>query len=71
MADPNHPIWSFARVTVVLISLTITLWANASHFDSTELWSIGVIFVVLAGGETATYVLSHFRLIPKKDDQEN
>lgn len=61
MSDPNHPIWSLCRIIVVSIALTITLWANASHFDSTEIWSIGVICIVLAGGETATYFLSHIR----------
>ena len=61
MSDSNHPIWALLRIIVVSIALTITLWANASHFDQTELWTIGVIFFVLSGNETALYLISHLK----------
>ena len=69
MSDANHPIWSLLRIIVVSISLTATLYANASHFDQTELTTIGVIFFVLSGNETAVYFLSHLQ--PKARDDGN
>ena len=70
MSDPTHPIWSLLRIVVVSISLTITLYFNASHFDSTELWTIGTIFVVLATGESLTYFMSHFSVTPKEKPKQ-
>ena len=66
MTESDHPIWALLRIIVVSIALTITLYANASHFDQTELWTIGVIFFVLSGNETAVYFLSHLQ--PKARD---
>ena len=67
MTESDHPIWALLRIIVVSIALTITLYANASHFDQTELWTIGVIFFVLSGNETAVYFLSHLQLKARDD----
>lgn len=51
MKDAKHPIWSLARLIVLMIALVITLWLNASHFDETELRSIITMFIAASGVE--------------------
>ena len=40
------------RVLGVLFVLAVILMATAQHFDETELRTLGILLVVLAGGET-------------------
>ena len=61
LSNPRHPIWAFSRLTVVMISLVVTLWANASNFDSTELKTIITMFLIAAGTEGVSQVFSQMR----------
>lgn len=47
----EHPIWPIIRIAVVMISVTILLWASASNFDKTEIRVILALIPVLAGTE--------------------
>lgn len=49
--NPNHPIWGLARIGLVLTALTVTLALSASHFDSTEIQTIGIMFGTVVGAE--------------------
>lgn len=53
MKNPNHPIWGIIRLAVLMVSLVIVLWMNATNFDETELRSIVIVFLVAAGSEGA------------------
>lgn len=44
---PNHPIWALIRLTILMTTLTVVLYINASHFDETEWRSI--VAMLLAG----------------------
>jgi len=47
----EHPIYITIRYIVMMISLTLVLWMNASHFDETELKVIISMFFLGASGE--------------------
>ena len=51
MRDASHPIWSLARLVVLMVTLTVTLMLTASQFDGTEIRTIVVTFVAGAGVE--------------------
>ena len=70
--DPRHPLWSFLRLMVVLVSLTLILVVQASEFDNTELNTIGLMFVTMATYEGAGFVWQKFKaVILKMADEEN
>ena len=58
MEKPSHPIWSIARLFIVMVSLCFTLYVNASHFDETELKTIITMFLVAAGAEGVSSFLT-------------
>lgn len=47
----THPIWALIRLTILMVTMTILLWINASNFDSTEIKSIVGVFMAAAAGE--------------------
>ena len=51
MNDAKHPLWSLLRLVVVMTSLTLTLYINASNFDATEIRTIITMFLIAAGTE--------------------
>ena len=53
----NHPVWGFARLALVMLVLTITLYLTASNFDKTELNVIIGGFLASAGVESLTGIL--------------
>lgn len=55
--NPKHPLWSFLRLVVLMLALTITLWLNAQHFDETELRTIIWMFIGAAGIEGGVQAL--------------
>lgn len=59
--DPKHPLWSLCRLAILMVSLVLVLWMNASHFDVTEIRTIITMFIVAASAEGATSLLSHFK----------
>lgn len=60
--DPDHPIWKLlssaviplVRTIVVLIALVFVLWANASHFDETEIRTVIAMFIAILSAEGVT-----------------
>ena len=44
----DHPGWAVARLAVIMIPLTVVLWANASKFDKTEITAL--LQIAIAGG---------------------
>ena len=64
----NHPVWGFARLVMVMITLSATLFMTATHFDKTEVQSIILLFLVAAGVESATGIV---RSIQKKQENKN
>lgn len=59
MPDRDSPIWSIAYVAIVMASLTAILYANASHFDETELQALFTFFGALLGAEVLRRQLPH------------
>jgi len=57
----NHPVWGFARLVVVMLTLSITLFLTASNFDKTEVQTIIITFLVAAGVESATSIVRKFQ----------
>lgn len=60
MENANHPMWAFARLTVVMVALTIILSLTAQRFDNTELQTILTMFLVVAGAEGVGQIVSRF-----------
>lgn len=58
MADAKHPIWSLARLLILMVTLSFVLWLNASHFDETEVRTIIWVFLAAAGVETGVQTLT-------------
>lgn len=54
MKDANHPIWAIVRMALILATLVVVLWLNASHFDDTEIRTIVTMFLALLGAEGLT-----------------
>jgi hypothetical protein len=61
--EASHPVWALARLTAYLLALVAILYANASHFDVTELRTIIGMFLFGASAEGAT------RFFAKKREQ--
>ncbi|MAH50412.1 hypothetical protein CMI37_31615 [Candidatus Pacearchaeota archaeon] len=59
--DVRHPVWSLARLVVLMATMCIVLKLNATNFDETELRSIIVVFIAAAGLETVGQVVSRFK----------
>lgn len=51
MNDAKHPIWAIIRLAILMVSMVIALWLNATHFDKTEMRSIITVFLAAAGAE--------------------
>ena len=62
----NHPIWSLARLGLLMIALTVILWLTAHSFDKTELQTIIVTFMAAGSIEGAVRLAK--KVIIKKDD---
>jgi hypothetical protein len=60
MANATHPIWALARLTVVMVALTIILALTAQRFDNTELQTILWMFLAVAGAEGIGQVVGKF-----------
>ena len=56
--EAGHPIWAIIRTSVLLLSLVVLLWLNATNFDETEIRTIIAMFLAAIGTETATKILS-------------
>lgn len=54
----NHPVWSLIRLTILMIALCVILYINATRFDETELRSILMMFLAVAGLEGFTHILA-------------
>lgn len=59
--NPNHPLWSFLRLTVLMITLAFVLWMNASHFDQTEIRTLIYTFLAAATYEGVTQAFTRKR----------
>ena len=57
----NHPVWGFARLVVVMLTLSITLFLTATNFDKTEVQAIIILFLVAAGVESTTGIVRKFQ----------
>lgn len=57
MQSADHPIWSLLRLVVLMLTLTFTLWINASNFDDTEIRTIIWVFMAAAGTEGMSQLL--------------
>lgn len=66
ISHPNHPLWSFLRLLVMMLALTYVLWLNASKFDATEMQTIITMFFVAAGAESGMHVFLKNRNGPDK-----
>ena len=55
--NPQHPIWSILKLTVLMAAMCLVLYLEATVFDATELRSIVYIFLVAAGAEGAIATL--------------
>ena len=53
LTNPNHPVWPLLRITVLMSSLTVILYVNASNFDFTEVRSLCEVFLIASGVEAA------------------
>ena len=62
LTDTSHPLWSFLRLLVLMVSLTVVLYVNASNFDATEIRTLVTMFLLAASAEGGLQLL-----IPKKD----
>lgn len=51
MKNADHPIWPIIRMTLILGTLILVLYMNASHFDDTEIKTILTMFLALLGAE--------------------
>lgn len=51
MKNADHPIWPIIRMALILLTLIVVLWMNASHFDETEIKTILTMFLALLGAE--------------------
>jgi len=51
MKNADHPIWPIVRMALILGTLVVVLWMNASHFDETEIKTILTMFLALLGAE--------------------
>lgn len=47
----DHPGWAILRLAVIMIPVTVVLWANASKFDHTELKAMLELGIILGGWE--------------------
>lgn len=60
--DPGHPFYWWSAALVVIVCLTVILYANANDFDATELRSIGwstiTIIAALGGKEKLAKLLA-------------
>jgi hypothetical protein len=48
----DHPGWAVARLAVIMIPLSVVLYANASRFDWTEVKSLLEFGIIGAGFES-------------------
>lgn len=60
IGDPDHPLWRLLRLIVLVGSLTLLLYSQASQFDQTELTVIGAMFVILGLDQGAMTVISRY-----------
>lgn len=63
MKSPDHPIWALLRLVVLMITLTVVLWLNASNFDATEHRTIIWVFLAAASTEGIS------QLVRRRDNQ--
>lgn len=56
--DTRHPAWRFATIAVTQVFLTLFLWLNAKHFDSTEIKVILGLTLTQSGWEGFKHALS-------------
>jgi hypothetical protein len=49
--DPDSGVYALARLAIISSAALLSLWICASHFDETELKSLGTIIVAVAGSE--------------------
>lgn len=52
--SPDYPAIGLARLVLVMLTLTTTLYMTATHFDKTELRVIVGLFLTAAGAEGVT-----------------
>lgn len=48
----DHPAWAVARLAVIMVPLSVVLYANASRFDWTEVKSLLEFGIIGAGFES-------------------
>ena len=51
MKNASHPVWSLAKLGMLLVFLVVFSWINASQFDETELKVIGWVMGLYGGVE--------------------
>lgn len=56
MSNPDHPIWSIARILTIMLAIWLFSFVNASDFDITEWTMLGQFYTVLFGVEGALAV---------------
>jgi len=61
LPDAAHPIWSLIRLFLLMSTLCVVLYLEASHFDVTELRSIVWVFIGAAGIEGAIHATKAFK----------
>lgn len=47
----NDNVASLVRLGIIMVAMCVALWANATHFDATEVRSIVAVFLTAACGE--------------------
>lgn len=69
LLDPAHPVWSLLRLVILMGTMTLVLWLNASNFDITEIRSLITVFLVAAGLEGGSQTLHRFGKLVSKAAQ--
>ena len=57
MNNPNHPVWSLARLVVLMTTLITVLYMNSSQFDSDEFDVIKWFLLAASGTVGIEYFL--------------
>lgn len=58
ISDPKHPLWPLVRLSILMLTLVLVLWLQASNFDQTEIKAIILIFLAAAGVEGGLQVVN-------------
>lgn len=59
--DMTPGLESLARLAILMATLTVILWTNASDFDATEIKALSLFFLGAAGLEGGTSFLKSLR----------